>query len=119
MLDNEILSQAVLNRMRQEMKNRNLIWIIELFISELPNYLNELQQALASGDGENLYLVAHKFKGACSNLGAKNMVELCKRLETLGRSGDLAQASVVMANDLPRESERLRQALEKEKQYSD
>lgn len=118
MPDNEVLSPAVLNRMRREMKGRNLTWIIDLFISELPNYINELRQAIVSGDGENLYLVAHKFKGACSNLGAKSMVELCKHLEALGRAGELQQANTVIEEDIQRESERLRQALENEKQQS-
>ena len=118
MPDNEVLSPAVLNRMRREMKGRNLAWIIDLFISELPNYIRELQQAITNGDGETLYLVAHKFKGACSNLGAKSMVELCKHLETLGRNGELQQANTVIEGELQKESERLRQALEHEKQQT-
>jgi HPt (histidine-containing phosphotransfer) domain-containing protein len=118
MLDNnhEVLSSATLEQRRQEMKDiGGIAWLIDLFLSELPNYENELKQAITTKDSDALYLAAHKFRGSCSNLGATAMVELCKELETLGRNGDIEQASVIMSDSLDNEIERLKQALEQER----
>jgi len=87
----------VLNDMRQNLQASKINWIIELYLQELPSYLETLQQALTSQDGEALYLAAHKFKGASAILGAQRVVALCKVLETQGRSGalDIAPKSLV------------------------
>ncbi len=82
----------VLNDMRQNLQASKINWIIELYLQELPSYLEALQQALTSQDGEALYLAAHKFKGASAILGAQGVVALCKVLETQGRSGALDKA---------------------------
>jgi signal transduction histidine kinase/CheY-like chemotaxis protein/GAF domain-containing protein len=75
----------VLNEMRQNLQASKIKWIIDLYLQELPSYLEALQQALISQDGEALYLAAHKFKGASAILGAQRVVTVCKTLETLGR----------------------------------
>ena len=116
MPDNNVLSLTTLASKRQEMINRGGVnWLIDLFINELPNYINELQQAITAGDGEALYLAAHKFRGSSSNLGAIGMIALCKQLEALGRAGDIEQATLVMENDMDREIKRLTEALKEEK----
>ena len=81
MSNNEVLSSTILAKKRHEMRERGGVnWLIDLFIDEFPNYLNELQQAITTNDGEALFLAAHKFKGSCSNLGAVGMVALCKKI---------------------------------------
>lgn len=116
MSDNNVLSRTTLALKRQEMKDRGGInWLIDLFINEVPNYLNELQQALASGDGETLYLAAHKFKGSSSNLGAIALVDICKQVETLARAEKIEQVAFLITNELPQEAKRLMEVLEREK----
>ena len=118
MSNNEVLSSTILAKKRHEMRERGGVnWLIDLFIDELPNYLNELQQAITTNDGEALFLAAHKFKGSCSNLGAVGMVALCKKLEGLGRAGDIQQATVLMEKDMNFGIKQLKEALELEKQY--
>ena len=114
--DNNVLSNMLASK-RLEMTNcGNLNWLIDLFINELHNYLNELQKALDSGEGEALFLAAHKFKGSCSNLGAVGMVALCKQLERLGHANDMEKAAIVMKTQVPKQAKLLREALEREKQ---
>jgi HPt (histidine-containing phosphotransfer) domain-containing protein len=43
-----------------------------------------------------MYKAAHKFKSSSANLGADRLAELCKELETLGRSGSTAGAGRVL-----------------------
>jgi len=115
--DHEVLSSATVEQRRREMKDiGGIVWLIDLFLSELPNYENELKQAITTEDSHALYLAAHKFRGSCSNLGATAMVELCKELETLGQKGDMKPATVIMANSLDTEIQRLKQALEQERE---
>jgi CheY-like chemotaxis protein/HPt (histidine-containing phosphotransfer) domain-containing protein len=116
MSNNDVISTEVLANMRQEMKNRGINWLIDLFLKELPNYLNNLRQAVESSDGEKLYLAAHKFKGSCTNLGAIKMVALCQQLEMFGKNNELQQATQIVNEQLDQESQRLREALEQEKQ---
>jgi len=117
MSDNNVLSQSVLDYKRYEMKDHGGInWLINLFISEIPNYINQLQQAIASADGEALHLAAHKFKGSCSNVGAIGMIALCEQLEELGHAGEMEKATLMVASHLEKEVERLKNALELEKQ---
>lgn len=116
MSDNKVLSLTMLASKRYDLKERGGInWLIDLFINELPNYIKELQQALNSADGEAIYLAAHKFKGSSSNLGAVAMIALCRQLEEIGRAGDIQQAKWLIENALPKETKRLKEALEEEK----
>ncbi|HIE02579.1 MAG TPA: Hpt domain-containing protein [Thiotrichaceae bacterium] len=116
MSNNNVLSLTMLASKRHDLKERGGInWLIDLFINELPNYINELQQAINSGDGEAVFLAAHKFKGSSSNLGAVGMVALCRQLEAIGRAGDIQQAKWVMENVVDKEIKCLKEALEQEK----
>ena len=110
-----ILSPTMLASKRLEMQDRGGVnWLIDLFISEFPNYLQELQLAIDIKDGDELYLAAHKFKGACSSMGADDLVETCKQLEILGKNNNLAEASMVI-KEVPKKIELLIAALEQDK----
>lgn len=119
MSDDNVLSSTTLAFKRKEMKeNGGVNWLINLFLSELPNYINQLQQAIASRDAETLFLVAHKFKGSCYNIGAIRMITLCEQLEEIGRVGDIGKAEAI-ESDVKKEVGRLTHALELEKQQDE
>ncbi len=110
-----VLNLDLLAQMRRDLRGRGINWLIDVFLRELPNYLEELQQAVTNSDGESLYLKAHKFKGGCKNLGAIRMVAWCERLESLGHAQDMQTAAQILANELVKEQTLLTQALEQEK----
>lgn len=87
------LNHATLESMRQEMRSRGIDWLLDLYLRELPKYIIEMTTALHANDGEQLYLAAHKFKGGSANLGADQVVSLCKLFEQLGRQNDLETAN--------------------------
>ncbi len=113
--DLPILNQALLTQMRKDMRGRGINWLINVFLNELPTYLDELQQAITGRDGNLLYMKAHKFKGGCKNLGASRMVKLCEQLEALGQAQDLSAATELFKSEMEREEKDLQEALEQEK----
>ncbi|MCP5154566.1 MAG: cache domain-containing protein [Ectothiorhodospiraceae bacterium] len=61
--------------------------VIHLFVDSAPAALDGIEASLAAGDPTALREVAHRLKSSASNLGAMRFAEICKELETLGRSG--------------------------------
>ncbi|MDD9950210.1 MAG: Hpt domain-containing protein, partial [Zetaproteobacteria bacterium] len=55
--------------------------LIDIFVCNSPNVLDNLKQAVSDGDRTMLKKLAHKLKGSCANLGAKKMRALCLELE--------------------------------------
>jgi PAS domain S-box-containing protein len=104
----------VLNDMRQNIPPNKFNLLVNLYLQELPNYLEALQQAIASQDGQALYLAAHKFKGASATFGAKRIVALCKALENLGKENAVTQANDTLGQ-IHNECEQIRPALLQQK----
>jgi PAS domain S-box-containing protein len=110
-----VLNTDFLAQLRQDMRGRGINWLIDVFLNELPTYLQEIQEALTTQDTELLHLKVHKFKGGSKNLGASRMVTWCEQLETFAQTQKLQLAAEVFANEIPREVKELREALEQEK----
>ena len=64
--------------------------LIELFIVDCPNQLGAIHDAIARGDADGLRRASHSLRGSVSNFFAPASVEAALRLETRGRTGDLA-----------------------------
>ena len=116
MSENSVLSSTVFSRMREEMQATDIEWLLDLFLNEIPRYMNELEQSITNQDGEALHFAAHKFKGSSANVGAKRIFNLCQQLENLGQSEDMEKASEIVHNDLKKSVESVKQALILEKQ---
>ena len=66
--------------------------IAGLFLIEYPILLQDIRAALARADAESLERSAHSLKGAVSNFEARLAFDAALRLETIGRSKNLARA---------------------------
>ncbi len=66
--------------------------VAELFVADCPHRLNAMHEALTAGDAAALQRAAHSLKGSVSNFSAADAVDAARRLETMGRDGDLANA---------------------------
>ena len=67
--------------------------IIGLFMAQCPKAIADLEAALAARDSEQVFQVAHKFKGSAGSIAAQRTAELALAVEKAGRSGDLAAAA--------------------------
>ena len=63
--------------------------IVDLFLEDTPTRLRALQAAAAEGDARAVEETAHALKSSCGNLGALLLADLCRELETRGRSREL------------------------------
>ncbi len=87
-----VLNEKTLARLKREMQAQGIGWLLDLYLNELPNYLNQLQGAVLVQDAEALHLAAHKLKGSSHSLGADQIMNLCKFMESAAKESDFAQA---------------------------
>lgn len=70
------------------MNNEGLLQrVVTLFLNTAPAQLDELKSA-ALTDPALTQRLAHTMKGACGNIGAEQMMDLCARLEQAAKAGD-------------------------------
>lgn len=63
--------------------------LVEVFVLDSETRIVALKQAIALKDTESLREISHSFKGACANLAALPLAELCFKVETLARDGKI------------------------------
>jgi CheY-like chemotaxis protein/HPt (histidine-containing phosphotransfer) domain-containing protein len=81
-----------------------------IFLQECPRWLAAIRKAVEGEDPSGLKIAAHTLKGSLNIFAAKAAGETARRLETMGREGNLAGAREVLAS-LVEELERLRPGL--------
>jgi PAS domain S-box-containing protein len=103
-----------LQQLRQLVKPDAFSSIVDVFLESSFKYIAELESALTDREPERIQREAHALKGACLNLGAQKMAQLCIRIEEIGAKNQLDGVQELIS-DLKREALRLRPLLEKEK----
>jgi two-component system sensor histidine kinase/response regulator len=63
--------------------------LIDLFLSEVPRVLSEMQHALALRDAQAIERAAHTLRGSVASFSARTAVQAALSVETLARAGDL------------------------------
>jgi CheY-like chemotaxis protein len=71
--------------------------LIEAFLKECPQRLEESRKALAAGDTVTLRRAAHTLKSSSRYFGARETWQRAERLETLAKTGQLAEAAALLA----------------------
>ena len=90
---------------------RLLLDLVRLFLTDCPQHVAEIKEAIRLSDAEALGRAAHTLKGSVGNFAAKNAFAAAQRLEIMGRDRDLDNASeacVTLEADLALLSEELR-----------
>ncbi|MEG3857708.1 response regulator [Microcoleus sp. herbarium12] len=59
--------------------------LIKIYLSDAPQYLETIKEAIFLGDADSLKLASHTLKSSSANLGAVSFSEVCKELEYMGR----------------------------------
>ena len=111
-----ILDYQVLNSLRSlagAKAKTFLAKIISQYLEDIPQKLQEIQQAINNNDAQAFRQAAHSLRSSSANLGAITIAELCKQLENLARSGTTQGASATM-EQLAQEYPQVKLALEQE-----
>jgi signal transduction histidine kinase/CheY-like chemotaxis protein len=86
--------------------------MVELYLSNSPLLLEEVESAVAARDREKIARAAHTLKGMLTSMCADASAETARHLETVGKNGDLARADQVLSA-LKNQLDRLRTVLTK------
>jgi HPt (histidine-containing phosphotransfer) domain-containing protein len=70
--------------------------LVAMLIHEITVQLTGIQTAVAQGDAGQLYRTAHRLKSGAGSMGAAQLAELARRLETQGHSGNLADIAPLL-----------------------
>jgi HPt (histidine-containing phosphotransfer) domain-containing protein len=72
--------------------------VLELFLSEYPNLLEDVQRAVQQSNAKSLERAAHTLKGSLSTIGAEIAAQTALSLELMGRTGQLDGACEQLGN---------------------
>ena len=64
--------------------------LIGLFLELSPKLIDDVKQFAGSAEASSLTQAAHKLKGSSFNLGARHLADICQKIETKGKNGDLS-----------------------------
>ncbi|MBS1515866.1 MAG: response regulator [Bacteroidetes bacterium] len=62
--------------------------MVKLYIDQSSEIINNLRECAVKSDFEKVYLDTHSLKGSSLNLGAKEIAELCRQIETKIKEND-------------------------------
>ena len=63
--------------------------IIELYINQYPSIYSDIKASAITYDSVKLSQTAHALKGASLNIGAREVADICKKLEFKGKENDM------------------------------
>jgi len=89
--------------------------IIDLFYSDAPRLLGQLEVAAGASDAAALQLAAHTLKSSCANVGALGLSATCREIEQYARSNDVGSA-LLHIRGIQQELDRVLAALAIEKE---
>jgi HPt (histidine-containing phosphotransfer) domain-containing protein len=87
-----VLDESVLSEL-QTLGADVVAEIFELFLTDVPNRLQKLRQAIDAGSRDAILREAHGLKGSALGIGAARLAGLCLAIEHDAREGHLDQAA--------------------------
>jgi PAS domain S-box-containing protein len=88
--------------MRRIMNNETIAnKLIDLFKSDTPKTIAELEEAINSDKAEEAGLLAHKLKGSVGNLGGIELAALAQKIELAGKGADLNEVKALWPSVKP------------------
>jgi two-component system, sensor histidine kinase and response regulator len=87
-----------------------LVKVIDHYLSQSPDTIMKLNEAVAANDGELIRAISHKFKSGSANLGALRLAEICGEMESSASVNTMTVNKEILAK-LESEYESVRIAL--------
>jgi len=83
---------------------------VSSFLTDTPNRIEKIRQAVATKDAEELRFHAHTLKGSSAILGGRSLSRVAAKLEMAARSGNFSEAELLL-NTLDAAFSQLREAM--------
>ena len=81
----------------QELLGERFKELVETFVRDSVERLQDLKSAIAERDSSNIIQHAHSLKGSSRNIGAYPLADLCDHMEKQARSGTIADPKQELA----------------------
>ena len=107
-MDTEVFNQAELMRIAGD-DHEFVKELLACFFEVIPDQINKIRQAIIEHDATSLSNNAHAIKGAAGNIRAEATSKVARKLEEMGKGGDLSTATETLQM-LEEELEKLRMA---------
>jgi HPt (histidine-containing phosphotransfer) domain-containing protein len=95
----DVLDQNALDSIRQlqsEVDSKLLSELIELFLSEGPKLIENIEKGIQAKDAKGIQFAAHRLKGSSAYLGVIKVRSLCGEMEEQSRDNDLDKISLIL-----------------------
>ncbi|MEM9493702.1 MAG: Hpt domain-containing protein, partial [Myxococcota bacterium] len=92
------IDHCTLDELRTLEDDEFVATVVELFLSDTPDRLAAMHEAVAGSDPDELCRVAHTLKYSCAVIGAHDMSALCADLEQRGRALDDAALTAMLSH---------------------
>jgi HPt (histidine-containing phosphotransfer) domain-containing protein len=70
--------------------------LVDLFLTDIPARITEIEQAIASQDASLLTRAAHTIKGSSGNFGALKLAKAASEIEQQGKTSSFAAATAAI-----------------------
>lgn len=117
MVEQAIIDMPTYNQLKEQMGADFIAELIDTYNTETQALIDQLGQALASGEAASFGRYAHSIKSSSASFGAMEFSQLARELEMMGRANDLSGA-VEKLEQLSSYFIRVRQSLEELKHES-
>ena len=72
--------------------------VLQLFLEDVPGRIERLRAAWLAGNAVEVQRSAHSLKGSAGNIGASDLLAVCRLLDDHGKSGDLSNLPGLVAS---------------------
>jgi len=96
-----VLDPAVIDSLRQLTPPGQpdvLKEVLQLFLEDVPGRIERLRSAWQAGNAVEVERSAHSLKGSAGNIGASDLLAVCRLLDDHGKSGDLSHLPGLVAS---------------------
>ncbi|MGZ8315121.1 MAG: response regulator [Telluria sp.] len=112
-VERDVINRHALENIRALSKDRGdalVHKVVAAYVGDTPQHLQALRRAIAAFDANNLRKTAHSLKSSSANVGAETLAQMCKEMETLGRTETTEGASGILT-DMELEFQAVRHSL--------
>lgn len=72
--------------------------VLQLFLEDVPVRIARLRAAWQAGNPVEVQRAAHSLKGSAGNIGATDLLAVCRQLDDHSKSGDLSSLAALVAS---------------------